>query len=196
VNFQQPFWDAAFFVASFALAGLWPLAAGLMIKPRTWFRRATGVALIVWLASLALVSLGLEEFAALSRSWIFCLVVLALGLAMSARAVFVLRLRSAAVAAIAFSLFVGAMGFGDFYPNKPFMRFYDAVQPGMNRADVLALLHREFPDGGGHHVPTLEIDDGERLHFILDLTDGRWNAEWVTVHLRNGVVAWKHYDPD
>lgn len=193
MNLRDELWLGAFYVAWFGMLLLWPLAACIVFQGRPWGRRASVIGHAAWLASLAVVALWLDQWQGVSDSWTYCLVVLFLGLGMSALVTLRLRSRPAQWATLAFVATVATMFLVDLTPVKPYLRFYAAIQEGMTRADVLTALHREFPDGGRYPVPTLGIDEPDHLNFNLDLRDGRWDAECVGVTLREGRVVSKEY---
>ncbi len=80
-------------------------------------------------------------------------------------------------------------------PVKPFRAFYEAVEPGMSKAEVLGELARRFPEGGRYSSPAV-YEDGPNLWWTLDPADGEYDSEFVRVELADELAVDKGYYPD
>ncbi len=107
------------------------------------------------------------------------------------------RFRSPTVAMLATSFLAAwiVMNFTDFTPVKPYVRFYAAIRPGITETDLLTLLNEQFPQPGRYAVPAYRRV-GNQVFFNLDLTDGRYDAEVVSVDLQDNRVVAKAFQPD
>jgi hypothetical protein len=65
----------------------------------------------------------------------------------------------------------------------------------MTKAEVLGLLDKHFPPSGRFKKPWHNTAVGD-LAFILDPSDGRYNAEIVDFTFMDGRVTHKVYMPD
>ena len=81
-------------------------------------------------------------------------------------------------------------------PTKPYRRFFEAVRVGMTPPQVTRLLHENFPSGGRFKLPAANGDGISYIHYNLDLSDGRYDAETITIDLSHGRVSGKEYSPD
>jgi hypothetical protein len=66
----------------------------------------------------------------------------------------------------------------------------------MTDPEVMARLHREFPDGGRFPVPVRHDFRTNEISFALDPKESAWNAEAIILHLENGHVVIKEYFRD
>lgn len=152
--------------------------------------------LVAALSSLGYVAWAIDDFSALSASWIFVAVFAAWGGGLAWAVERRRRSRTAAAMGVVFVAAIVGLHYLDLTPKKPYRRFYFAVHDGMTRADVFDALHREFPDGGRFPVPTVYGEDAVSLIFGLDPNDGRWNAEDVEIWFSEGRVSGKDYRGD
>ena len=152
--------------------------------------------LFLSLSSLALIFFIFDLMKAASISLIFCVSFFVVGTTLTAiifvrhRSWIALCLGSLLAAGIAVSFFA------DLTPVKPYKRFFVGIDNGMTETEVMAVLHREFPQGGHFPVPVLRSDDTNLLMFFLDPKQSAYNAEGVFVTLQNGKVVAKVYSPD
>jgi hypothetical protein len=172
-----------------------PLLAPLFVS------QALGKLFVIVLQTLPLTTLGFIFFVfdsdmAVSRSWIICGFFLAAGIGIS---IFVSRRLNSRFGWGLGALLVATVliiSIADLSPVKPYRRFFAAIQDGMSRSDVMAALHRQFPDGGRFPVPRLALEQTDQLSFILDRTQGAYDAEIVLLRLNDGKVVSKSYLPD
>jgi len=94
----------------------------------------------------------------------------------------------AAVAILA--LFFAAMHQARRSPVGRFKDAYSAIHVGMTRAELDAVLRREFPDT----LPSIHIDDTGG--FIGAEPIGGPNSEFIGIYLKDGRVTAKQYLPD
>ena len=147
-------------------------------------------------AVLMVVALMSDFLTGVSASWVFTLIFWAVGFG----ACVVVRVRHRSVlslvVACVITAFMLTLHFVDLLPVKPYKRFFAAIQPGMTEAEVLALLHREFPEGGMHPVPVRDDFRTNEISFALDPNETMLNAEAVILYMENGRVVKKVYSPD
>lgn len=148
------------------------------------------------LASLGYMAWELDDWVGESSSWIFVAVFAVWGGAVASIVARGRRSRTALVLGGVYVAALLAMHNLDLTPVKPYRRFYDAVATGMTPSEVLAALHREFPEAGRFRVPVVTISNATTLSFLLDRTDGRWDAEIVDLDLVDGRVSGKVYMGD
>ncbi|MBW4508270.1 MAG: hypothetical protein KME64_17400 [Scytonematopsis contorta HA4267-MV1] len=109
-----------------------------------------------------------------------------------------------------------ALQFLPLTPVKPFKKFYFDVKNGMTIQEVQSLFKQHFPKGGRFRQPEWALRDetlanaenhklnemefiatpNQNLHYILDLTDGRYNSEILIVYFKDGKVVGSEYWPD
>ena len=117
---------------------------------------------------------------------------------------------------IGFNLSLLALYFVTLSPVKPFTQFYLDITHGMTIQEVQSRLNQRFPKGGRFPQPESQLLDEHQgvleninpkekgflavpnqcLNYILDLNDGRYNAEVVNVYFKNGEVVGMEYLPD
>lgn len=156
-------------------------------------RVTTSVMLVISAAVLMFVALMSDALLGISASWIFTLVVWAVGFGVCV----VVRLRHRSIISLVIASIITAfmlvLHFVDVLPVKPYKRFFSAIQVGMTDSQVMALLHREFPDGGRFPVPVRHDFRKNEISFALDPNESAWNAEAIVIHLDNGKVVHKEY---
>lgn len=86
--------------------------------------------------------------------------------------------------------------FVDLTPVKPAVRAVRAIRPGMNEAEVRAVLDRHFPASGRFARPEFGAVHGDRLAFVLDPSDGDLDAALVTVEFSGGRCVRARFSPD
>ena len=111
-------------------------------------RTAPSVMLVISAVVLMFVTLISDAIFGISGSRIFTLTAWAVGFGICAA----VRLRYRSILSLVVAFFVTAfmlmLHFVDVLPVKPYKRFFGAIQLGMTDPEVMALLHREFPDRG------------------------------------------------
>lgn len=159
-------------------------------------RITAAVLLIISAAVLMLVALLSDAIFGVSASWIFTLIVWALGFG----ACLAVRMRFRSVVSVVIACvitgFVLMLHFMDILPVKPYRRFFAAIQPGMTEQQVMALLGKEFPAGGRLNVPVRRDFAQNEMDFLLDPTESAWNAECIRIRLSDGRVLSKEYSRD
>lgn len=179
-----------------ALLVLSPFLLVLAPTQRNVSRKAASVMLVISASVLIFVAFMGDAIFGISASWIFTLVVWAVGFRVCIA--ILLRYRSilSLVVALIVTAFVLVLHFVDVLPVKPYKRFFAAVQPGMTDPEVMARLHREFPDGGRFPVPVRYEFRTNEISFALDPTESAWKAEAIILQLENGHVVTKEYFRD
>ncbi|QXE23540.1 hypothetical protein B6N60_02230 [Richelia sinica FACHB-800] len=97
-------------------------------------------------------------------------------------------------------------------PVKPFTKFYLDIKNGMKIEEVQGLFNYHFPKEGRFRQPEWSLNEmrenlnsdqkgvviisDQNLNYILDPTDGRYNAEILIVYFQNGKVVETKYLPD
>jgi hypothetical protein len=96
----------------------------------------------------------------------------------------------------AYVLFVIALPFMDLSPVKPAIRAVREIRPGMTEAQVRAVLERNFPEHGRFQRPVFGTVREDVLAFVLDPSDGRYNAALVRVRFSAGKCVSAEFLPD
>jgi len=156
-------------------------------------RVATSVMLVISAAVLMFVALMGDAIFGISASWMFTLVLWAIGFGVSVGVRVRYRSILSLVVAFLVTVFMLVLHFVDVLPVKPYKRFFAGIQLGMTDPQVMALLHREFPDGGRFPVPVRDDFRTNEISFALDPKESAWNAEAIVIHLDNGRVVSKEY---
>jgi hypothetical protein len=129
----------------------------------------------------------LDQWAGLSRFLAFNLVVVAVMGVLGLAALLLTRSRMLAlvpaVAVVALLAFVRVV---DLSPVKPALRAVERIKPGMTEAEVRAILAHAFPTGGRFKRPNIGPRQGNTLSFVLDPTDGDYDASGIEVQFENG----------
>lgn len=76
--------------------------------------------------------------------------------------------------------------------------FYDGIQLGMTRDEVMAVQAKLYPDNGARQKPRIIIDEVESLTFFMhpEVSDSSVNCEGILLELKDGKVVSKVYSPD
>ena len=76
--------------------------------------------------------------------------------------------------------------------------FYTAIEPGMSRSDVKALLEKYYPESGARSCPTIFLEDESSLNFFMHPEAGHTepNCEAILLKIDNDRVTAKTYSPD
>ncbi|MEA5569956.1 hypothetical protein [Calothrix sp. UHCC 0171] len=171
---------------------------------------------VVFLVALFLLGLFLDYKFATSLFWKFYLFMAVLALILLLPVYVQYRRKQELWLFFGFNISLLALHFLALTPVKPFTKFYLDIKNGMTIQEVQGLFNQRFPKGGRFRQPewTLRNEDAndaenhrlnrrqflatpdQNLHYILDLTDGRYNAEMVTVYFKDGKVVGTNYSPD
>lgn len=139
----------------------------------------------------------LDLLVAASTSWLFLGVVAALGMLAAAIALVLSRRLECLAPLVPFAAILCFLHLADTSPLKPFARFYNAIEPGMTDAEVFGALNRQFLSTGRYPQPVVNRRVGPaHIEFILDPSDGRYDAEIVAVDVEEGRVLRKQYYGD
>lgn len=81
---------------------------------------------------------------------------------------------------------------------RAYKDFHAAIETGMSRSEVMALLEKHYPEGGARSRPTIFLEDEDSLNFFMHPEDGHSepNCEGILLKLDNDRVASKTYSPD
>jgi hypothetical protein len=187
-------------------------------------RRFKGIELIievVFLIALFLLGLFLDYKLAVSLFWQFYLLMAVLALILLLPAYLQFRRKQSRRKQelwlfLGFNISLLALRFLNLTPVKPFTKFYLDIKNSMTIQEVQGLFNQRFPKGGRFRQPEwylFDRDDGVfenldpeekgfvdipdlNLHYILDPSDGRYNAEFLSVYLKDGKVVGTEYSPD
>jgi hypothetical protein len=159
-------------------------------------RITASILLVISATVLMFVAFMSDAIFGISASWTFTVALWAAGFGVCVAVR--IRYRSILSLAVAFlvTAFMLALHFVDVLPVKPYKRFFAAIQPGMTESEIMALLHREFPDGGRFPVPVRHDFRTNEISFALDPNESAWNAEAIIINLDSGRVAKKTYSRD
>jgi len=78
-------------------------------------------------------------------------------------------------------------------PVEPFTRFINNVKVGMNKAQILPELDRQFPVGGPCIIPIRYGIGTDTMSIRLDPNNAADNAEFVSFKMKGGQVVSKGY---
>ena len=80
---------------------------------------------------------------------------------------------------------------------RAYRSFYQDLEPGMTREEVLAQVASHYPASGERKAPKVMEDTAERLGFFMNPEHSREpNCEGIFLVLRDGKVVSKSYSPD
>jgi len=75
--------------------------------------------------------------------------------------------------------------------------FYENIQPGMTREDVLRLAARLYPEDGPRKKPRVIIDEADHLTFFMHPEQqDEPNCEGIMLDMKEGRIIGKSYSPD
>ncbi len=81
---------------------------------------------------------------------------------------------------------------------RSYKTFYDDIQLGMTREEVLAVQATHYPEGGPRLRPRIIVDETESLTFFMhpEMADSAVDCEGILLSLKDGKVVAKTYSPD
>lgn len=81
---------------------------------------------------------------------------------------------------------------------RSYKDFYEGIQLGMTREEVMALQMQLYPAEGPRRPPHIMVDEIESLSFFMDPEDpeSSVNCEAILLALKDGKVVAKTYSPD
>jgi hypothetical protein len=173
-----------------------PFLLVLLPSQRKASRVATSVMLVISVIVLMFVALMSDAVFGISASWLFTAMLWAVGFGVCAAVRARYRSILSLAAAFLVTAFMLLLHFVDVLPVKPYKRFFAAIQTGMTDLEVMALLHREFPDGGRFPVPVRYDFRTNEIDFALDPKESAWNAEAIILYVESGRVVRKEYSRD
>lgn len=182
-------------------------------------RHVKGIGLIfevVFLIALFLLGLFLDYELAASLFWQFYLLMAVLALILLLPVYLQSRHKQELWLFLGFNISLLALHFLTLTPVKPFTKFYLDIKNSMTIQEVQDLFNQRFPKEGRFPQPEWELHYGhngvlenrdpeekgfvaipdQNLNYILDPSDGRYNAEVVTVYFNDGKVVGAKYLPD
>ena len=76
--------------------------------------------------------------------------------------------------------------------------FYEGIQIGMTRDEVMSLQAQLYPPEGPRRAPRIFMEEADALTFFMDPEDPKssLNCEAILLTLKEGKVAAKTYSPD
>jgi hypothetical protein len=187
---------AILFLVCLVLLLVSPLAIALAPWGERRAKLASLILLAVWVGSLGFVIFTLDSAFAITSSWLVCAVLIILIFVMLVPVVIRHHSRIGLGMSTLLAMGIVILHFVDLSSDKPFKRFYGSVLDGMTRVEILAALHREFPERGRFPVPVERSDETNKLVFILDPLQQAFNSEGVILTLRDGRVVGKQYMTD
>lgn len=157
--------------------------------------------LIAFLASCTLLPIGwfvvgLDSWAGASRIIVFEGCFVSLGILVGAFVMLLGRHRALLFVPSAYILFMLALPFMDLSPVKPAVRAVHEIRPGMTEAQVRAVLERNFPEHGRFWRSVFGTVHEDVLAFVLDPSDGRYNAAVVQIRFSAGKCVSAEFLPD
>jgi energy-converting hydrogenase Eha subunit C len=80
---------------------------------------------------------------------------------------------------------------------RTYKRFYQDIQSGMTKAEVMAVLERHYPSSGPRQRPKTMRDEPDDLGFFMNPEiGGEPNCEGIFLKLQGGRVVSKNYSRD
>ena len=80
---------------------------------------------------------------------------------------------------------------------RTYKQFYDGIQTGMTREQVLALMETDYPTNGLRKRPQIMNDTSNQLGFFMNPETSREpNCEGILLTLEHGRVVKKDYSAD
>jgi hypothetical protein len=81
---------------------------------------------------------------------------------------------------------------------RSYKAFYESIQLGMTREEVMAVQSRHYPEGGPRQKPRIIVDEVESLTFFMnaEVPDSSINCEGILLGFKDGRVVSKTYSPD
>ncbi|MBN8417304.1 MAG: hypothetical protein J0L73_00155 [Verrucomicrobia bacterium] len=80
---------------------------------------------------------------------------------------------------------------------RSYKTFYEGIQPGMTKAEIMAWEAQIYPEGGPRQRPQIIVEDETSLSFFMHpehSTDP--NCEGILLVFENGKLKAKTYSPD
>ena len=148
------------------------------------------------LIPIAYVAVGLDLWAGTSRSILFELAFVALGVVFGAYAFTMSGNRAFLILPAGFVLFILSLPFLELSPVKPAVRAVHEIRPGMSEAQVRTVLDHHFPQQGHFRRPAIGSLHQNALSFVLDPNDGRYNAAIVQIKFSEGRCVSAEFLPD
>jgi hypothetical protein len=148
------------------------------------------------LIPLALIAIGLDDWLGVSRKFWFESGFICVGAIFGVSAVILGEHKGYLVLPGLYLLFVFALPFLEMSPVKPAVRIVEEIRPGMTEAEIRAIVDRHFPEHGRFKRPDIGPLRGDALGFILDPSDGRYNAAIVQIKFSSGKCVSSEFLPD
>ena len=80
---------------------------------------------------------------------------------------------------------------------KTYKQLYGDIHVGMNRAEVMTLVDRHYPSGGGRLPPDVIEDSDKKLSFFMNPEDSTGpNCEGIFLQMKEDTVVKKSYARD
>lgn len=80
---------------------------------------------------------------------------------------------------------------------RSYKDFYAQIQPGMTRAEIMALQDRLYPESGPRKKPRIIMEDDRSLSFFMHPEDSTEpNCEGIFLAFAEGKLKSKTYSPD
>ena len=80
---------------------------------------------------------------------------------------------------------------------KTYKQLYGDIHVGMNRAEVMTLVDRHYPSGGGRLPPDVIEDSDKKLSFFMNPEDSTEpNCEGIFLQMEDDKVVTKSYARD
>jgi len=80
---------------------------------------------------------------------------------------------------------------------RSYKEFYEGLQPGMTREEVMAWEARVYPEGGPRQRPQIIVEDETSLSFFMHPEHSTEpNCEGILLVFENGKLKSKSYSPD
>ncbi len=145
---------------------------------------------------IAYLAIGIDDWIGASRSVLFEIAFVVLGIIFGAFAFTVGEHKTFLLLPSVYILFILALPFLELSPVKPAVRAVHEVRPGMSEAEVRSIIDRHFPQQGHFKPPTIGALHQDVLSFVLDRNDGRYDAAIVLIKFSAGKCVSAEFLPD
>jgi hypothetical protein len=169
-----------------------------LVTPRQakWMERGNAGLFVVLLGAFGSVVYDLDYAFAISESSGTCLFLVLLTCVLATPSFLRKRSKMILAGCVVFAAGICALHFVAFSPVKPFRRFFSSINDGMTRPEIFTELHRNFPDGGRFPRPVARSEKPDYIVFTLNPLNEAYNAEIVSLTLRDGRMVAKNYSGD
>ncbi len=165
-----------------------------MIKK--FVKHAIAIAISCALMPLAVVAIGMDDWLGASRNPWFEVGFITVAAIFGIYALVTGEHKGYLLVPTLFVLLILALPFLELSPVKPAVRAIQEIRAGMTEVEVRAIIDRYFPEHGRFKRPEIGPVRDNVLSFVLDPSDGRYNAAVVQIKFSAGKCTAAEFLPD